>query len=821
MSGWMPVESLAQDIRFAWRTLRNSPGFALVAMLTLTLGIGANTAIFSVVDAVLVRGLPYADADRLMVLRERVGKDGIGSVAYPNYLDWRAWNHSFEDLASWSAFDFVLTGGNEAEPIAGEGVTPSYFSVLGVSAMLGRTFSASENEVPGRDAVALIGYGLWQRRYGSDPHMLGRTLRLNNSDYTVIGVLPNGFLGLSDASEVWIPLVMHDVAFPQTAALDFLHTRGNHWVKVIGRLKSGLPIESARSEMDAIGARLASAYPRENGQRGTWVWNARERMLGGFRTPLLVLLGSVGVVLLIACANVANLMLARSATRGREFAIRAALGAGRGRLVRQLVTEGLVLATAAATAGLVAARWGLRSLLFMLPLSFPPFVHVELDRRIWVFTALLSIGTGLVLGIVPALNDGRLRLNDSLKKNAATTTGGSWKGLSGLFVFCEVALTLVLLIGAALLLKSLDRMLRGPTGFEPDRLLTLKFYVPQRPFTADGRTRFGPELARFLETVPGVQSAAVTYIDPFIWGGIQRGFTIEGHAPISNEDADEIYYQECGPDYFRTMGVPVVAGREFTWRDDKNSPGVVIVSEAFTRRYWPGEVALGKRVKYGPQDSSQPWMQVIGIVGDLKFASLRQDPESGGVLYGPVLQSHMINGMSAIVRAQSDPANLMGRLREAVRNFDPQVPIANITTVEQRMRENAAQTRSYALLLGLFAALSLVLALVGVYGVISYWVAQRAREIGIRMALGARSGDVVRLVVGLSVKPIAGGVLAGLAGAYGVTGLMTSLLYHVNAADPSIFAVLGLALAIVAIAGCAVPMLRATRVDPISVLRAE
>jgi predicted permease len=814
------VESLVRDLRYGFRILRRSPAFAATAIVTLGLGIGVNTAIFSVVDAVLWRGLPYPDATSLVLLRDRVGKDGVGAVAYPNFLDWRALSQSFEDLGAWGGADVVVSGGARTEPVSAEEVTPSYFRVLGLTPILGRAFTPQENEVPGRDAVVLIGHGLWQRRYGGDAAILGSTIRLNNNDYTIVGVMPQGFSGLSDAAEAWIPIAMHDVVHRQTARFDFLHTRDVRWLRVIGKLKNGTSLATARSEMETIGAELARAYPKENGERGVLVWSAADRMLGAFRTPMLILLGAVGFVLMIACANVANLVIARSAARGHEFALRAALGAGRGQLTRQLVVEGLLLSGIAAAVSLLVAQWGVHSLTAALPLSLPTFVRGQLDHRVLALTGLLAVATGTLLGVLPAIRAPRAMLNNALRSGGQSGARAPTRRLSGALVVSEVALALMLSIAAVLLIRSLDRLLHVPAGFQQERLVALKFYVPDRPAAAGGRNRFGPDLADFLATLPGVESAAVTDIDPFVWGGIQRAFTIEGRAAISNEEADGIYYQVCGPAYFRTMQIPMEAGREFTAQDAENRPLVVVVSHAFARRYWPAQSAIGKRLKFGPADSSQPWMEVVGVAGDIKFASLRQDP-SVGVLYGPLLQSDAIISETAVVRAKGDPTTIIPTLREAIRQRAPDLPVASITTLEQRMRDSAAESRAYASLLGFFAALAIALAVIGVYGVISYWVTERTQEIGIRVALGAGRAQVASLVVRQGLRPIVLGVCLGVLGSVALTRLMSGLLYHTSPLDPVTFVAASGALGVVAVCACLVPTTRATRVDPIVALRRD
>jgi predicted permease len=815
------LETLFQDVRFGTRMLAKNPGFTIVAILTLALGIGANTAIFSVVQAVLLRGLPFKDPAHLVRVNESVAKGGRSPVAYPNYLDWRAQNSVFEEMAAFGDCEMILNGKDESDRLDCEQVSDSYFPLLGVSAVLGRTFTPEENAVPMKHAVALIGYGLWQRRLGSDPQILGKSIRLNDYDYTIVGVLQKGFLGYSDTAEVWIPMMMRDAAWPQVAKYDYLHTRDIHFHKVLARLKPGVSIRKAQAEMDTIAAELAKAYPKENSERRVLVTPATEDYVRSFRAPLLVLLGAVVFVLLIACANVTNLILTRSAARDRELAIRLALGAGRGRLIRQFLTESLLLTFGGTLAGVTLAFWSLDLLVSVLPVTFPSFTHVRLDAGVLTFAFSLAAGTALLLTVFPVLNSAHTDVNESLKESVKGSISLRGRQTGRLLIVSEVALALVLMIGAGLMLKSLAHLLADSPGFRPDHLVTLRFYVPERTYEGDGRSRFGPELAGRIAQFPGVESAAATFIDPFLWGGFQRGFTVEGHPPISNAEADTVYYQEIGPNYFHTMGIPLLAGRDFSTRDSLSTSGVVMVSESFARRYWPGQDPLGKRIKYGPADSTNPWIQIIGVAGNVKYNSLRQDPEVEPVIYGALLESEVIINMSLVVRTHSSPEAMLGPLREEMQRIDPAIPVYNVATLTERMHQDSAGTRSYGLLLALFAALALALAAVGIYGVMSYWVTQRTREMGIRLSFGARPRDLHRLLIGEGLRLALAGIAAGALGAVLVTRAMTGLLYGVKPFDPALFAALAAGLTGVVILACYIPARRATRVDPIVALRYE
>ena len=815
------LETFLQDVRFGARMLARNPGFTAVAIMTLALGIGANTAIFSVVQAVLLRGLPFKDPARLVRVNESVSKGGRSPVAYPNYLDWRAQNRVFDEMAAFGDCEMILSGKDKADRVLCEQVSDTYFPLLGVTATLGRTFTPEENAVPMKDAVALIGFGLWQRRFGADPHIVGEHVRLNDYEYTIVGVLPKGFRGYTDAAEVWIPMMMRDAAWPQVAKYDFLHSRDIHFHKVLARLKSGVSIAMAQMQMETVAAQLAEAYPKENRERGVLVTPATEDYVRSFRSPLLVLLGAVAFVLLIACVNVTNLILTRNAARERELAIRLALGAGRGRLIRQFLTESLLLTFGGALAGIALAFWGLDLLVSVLPMSFPSFAHIQLDGGVLAFACALAAGTALLLTVLPVFNSARTDVSGSLKESVKSSLSLRGRQTGRLLIVSEVALALVLMIGAGLMLRSLEHLLADSPGFRPDHLVTLRFYVPDRKFEADGRNRFGPELAEKIAQFPGVDSAAATFIDPFLWGGFQRGFTVEGHAPISNAEADTVYYQEIGPNYFHTMGTPILRGRDFSTRDSLSASGVVLVSESYARRYWPGQDAIGKRLKYGPADSKSSWMQVIGVAGNIKYNSLRQDPEAEPVIYGALLQSEVVINMNLVIRTRNASESMLGPLREEIQRIDPAIPVYNVATLSERMSKDSAETRSYGLLLTLFATLALLLAAVGVYGIMSYWVTQRTREMGIRLSFGARPADLHWLVMGEGVRLALAGIAAGATGAVLLTRSMTSLLFGVKPFEPLLFAALAAGLTAVVILACYIPARRATRVDPMIALRYE
>ena len=814
------MERLLQDLRYGLRTLRNNPAFTFVAVLTLALGIGANTAIFSVVSAVLLRSLPYTEPERLVVVNETAGGKAM-PVSYPNFLDWRDESQAFETLAAWVPDDLSLTGIDQAERIPAEIVSEDYFSLLGVSAAQGRTFLPDENRAPGGHPAAVISDGCWQRRFAGDPNMIGRTLKLNEMEFTVVGIMPASFEGFSGDAEVWVPMMMRAALYPQTARFNFLGSRDIHWHRVLGRLKPGATRGGAQAELDTITARLAAEYPQANEGRGARVAAAHETLVSNVRSPLLVLLGAVGFVLLIACANVANLLLVRAAARSREIAIRVALGAQRGRIIRQLLTESMVVAFLAGVAGLLLALWGVDLLVSILPLSLPRFAAIHINPGVVAFTTLVSLITGVMLGLVPAMHASKPNLNEVLKDGSKATGGPRGARVRRALVVAEVALALVLMIGAGLMLRSFQRMLASDPGFKPDHLVTLRFEVPNNSYQGELRAGVTQLLIERIEALPGVDSAAVTFIDPFKWSGINRGYTIEGRGPVPPAERDTVFYHNISPGYFRTMGIPFLTGRDFSVADRFGSQPVMIVSDSFARRYWPGENPLGKRLKFGPENSKAPWIAVVGVAGNMKFRTLRQDPSAEPVVYTPLLQTDVIISLSLVVRTKIEAASMISSLRSELRSFDPDVPVYSIATLEDRLRGEMTETRSYALLMGLFGALAMTLSAVGIYGVMAYAVAQRTHEIGLRMALGATTTDVLKLVVGQGMVLALGGIAAGLAAALALTRAMSSLLFDISPTDPLTLAVISVALAAVALGACFVPARRATKVDPMIALRYE
>jgi predicted permease len=815
------MEALFKDIRYGIRGLLKRPGFTAIVVITLGLGIGANTAFFSVVNAVLLRSLPYRDSGRLVALWETVSKDRRNPTSYPNFLDWRAQNQSFEEMAAYAATDFTLAGQTQTDRIEGELVSEDYFSLLGVSAAQGRVFLPEENRTGNGRPVEFFSYGCWQRRFGADPSLLNRTINLNEAAFTIVGIMPQGFRGFSGTAEVWAPIAARDLLWPQTARFNFLGSRDVHWHRAIGRLKPGVSLERAQADMDAIGVRLAHDYPQANDKRGVQIALAQDYLVGKLRTPLLVLLGAVGFVLLIACANVANLLLARAAERSKEISIRLALGAGRRRLVQQLLTESLLLALCGGGVGLLFALWGTDVLVSILPITLPSFAAPQIDLRVLGFASLIAILTGLLMGLAPALQASQLNLNEWLKEGSKSSGGQRSHRTRSLLVAAEIALALMLMIGAGLMLKSFQRMQQVDPGFKPDHLLTLRIDVPNQKYQGEQRARLGQQLIERAQALPGVESAAITFTDPFVFDGINLAYAIEGHAPLSPAERDSAFLHLISPNYFQTMGIPLLTGRDFALSDNLKAPGVVIVGDSLARRYWPGENAVGKRLKFAPDDPKSPWLTVVGVASNIKFRSLRQDLNAETIIYQPNLQSNVVVGLSLLVRTKTDPKAMLTTLQGMVRDFDSDIPAYSMATMTDRLADQTTDVRSFAWLIGAFALLAVLLASIGIYGVMSYAVSQRTQEVGIRIALGARSSDVLRLIIWQSLRVTLVGVIVGLLGAFAVTRSLSGLLFEVQPNDPSIFAFITVLLVGVALFACYIPARRATKVDPLVALRYE
>jgi putative ABC transport system permease protein len=808
------METLLRDLRYGFRGLARKPAFAAVAAIALALGIGANTAIFSVVNAVLLRPLPYRDADRLVMVWEKDAARGWlqSSVAPANFIDWREQNTVFEQIAA--AFDssYNLAGAGEPERIQGQNVSASLFPLLGVEAALGRTFLPEEDRAGG-GRVAIISYGLWQRRFGEDPRILGQPLTLDGEQVVVVGVLPRGFQFINRESDLWMPFLS---GLPEAAQM-----RGDHFLRVVGRLKPGVTQAQAAAEMETIAARLQQQYPRTNSELGVTLVPLHEQLVGAIKPTLFILLGAVGFVLLIACANVANLLLARAAGRQKEIAIRQALGASRLRLILQLLTESMALAVVSGAFALLLAFWSARLLSALIPDNLSQSRGVAIDGRVLGFTLLLSLLTGIAFGIAPALQGSRPDLSETLKEGGRGTAGPGHNRMRSLLVVSEIALALMLLVGAGLTIKSFLRLRNQPPGFEPDKLLTLRMELLRSKYTTpEQRTAFYDAVLARVKELPAVEAAGVVTWLPLTFKGGNLIFTIEGRpAPVDSE-VPAALGRVVSPDYFRAMRIPLLAGRAFDGRDTQRSAEVVIINQAMAERFWPGEDVIGKRIRRGGNDSTLPWISIAGVVGNVKQIELEREPDPE--MYLPYTQyTGFYLPRDLVVRTASDPLSLVAAVRNAVWSVDKDQPVFNVQTMEQILSESVSRARFNTLLIGIFGAVALVLAAVGIYGVMSYSVTQRAHEIGIRMALGATSKDVLKLVVGQGFKLVSIGVAIGLASAFILTRLMESLLYGVSATDLPTFAAITAVLVSVAILASYIPARRATKVDPMAALRHE
>ena len=807
------METLWQDLRYGVRMLLKKPGFTFVAVLTLALGIGANSAIFSVVNAVLLRPLPYQDPERLALVWWSVPKLSLDVMpaSAPDFNDWKNQNQVFERLAALEGLSFNLTGEGEPERVQGAAVSADLFPLLGVQASAGRTFSAEE-EQPGRNKVVVLSHNLWQRRYGSDPKLIGQAIALNGESYIVTGVMPPGFRFPEGAEEinVWVPLAFD---------ADVMSRRGHRYLIVVGRLKPGITLQQAQTEMNVVASRLAQQYPDTNTGWGIKVASLHAELTEDIGPALLVLLGAVGFVLLIACANIANLQLARATARQKEIAIRLALGASRFRLIQQFLTESVLLAVLGGALGLLLALWGVDALVHLLPADVPRLEQVGIDTYVLGFTLLVSLLTGIFLGLAPALQATKPDLTEALKEGGKTLMGSLRRSrVRSLLVISEVALALVLLIGAGLMIESFQHLRKVNPGFNPENVLKMDLALPEQKYAEDyQQAAFFQQLLEKVESLPGVLSAGVS-TNPPLTDDSKSDFSIEGRPPQAQGGEDAASYGSVSPNYFRALGIPIVKGRAFTEQDTSQSTPVVIISETMARRYWPDEDPIGKRLKQGDPEDPDPWLTIIGIAGDVRRYGLDEDlkPE----IYFPYLQKPS-PAMALVVRAFTSPTSMVAAVRNQVQAIDKEQPVYDVKTMDQLLAESVASRRLSMLLLGIFAALALVLSAVGIYGVISYSVSQRTHEVGIRMALGAQPWDILRLIVKQGMVLVIIGLLVGLAGAFAMTRVMSSLLYGVSATDPLTFIGLSLLLAGVALLACLIPARKATKVDPMVALRYE
>ena len=815
-SGLRP-ELIAADVRYAFRTLRRNPGFAIVVLLTLALGIGANAAIFSVVNGVLLRPLPYRDADRLMVIWGDLRRPGVNQIpaSAGEYLDYRDRSHAFEQVAAYDTVGFNLTGGGEPERVEGAVVTTTFFALLGASAQAGRTFVAAEDQ-PGRDDVVVLSHSLWTRRFSANPAIVGQTIPVDGRPAQVVGVMPAAFQFPDRSIEIWKPFLLDAEAVSD-------NNRGSHGYTALARLKAGFSRQQAQADLTAVTAAFKADHPGNyrNGF-GATLRPLHEEIVGDTGRPLMVLLGAVAVVLLIACANVANLLLARAASRRKEIALRTALGASRGRLVRQLMTESVLVSAIGGLIGLGLAAWGVDLLIASAPDSIPRIQEVGVDLRVACFTALVSLATGLVFGLVPALRASRAPLNDALKEGGRAG-GGGVHGLTGrALVVSEVALSLVLLIAAGLLIHSFTRLQDVAPGFDSSRLLTFRLSLPESRYTTFQKGQsFFDEFFTGLRRTPGVRSVAAINALPFSGLGGSRSFHIEGREEKRPEDQTEEQLRIVTDGYFAAMGIPILAGREFTERDALNQPRVAAVNDAMAKKHWPHESPIGKRVSFSTNEPE--WYEVVGIAGNIKHRALENAdrPELYVPYRQPLFAGWTVRPMYVVARTSADPASTAAMARHEIARVDRDQPISDVRTMDERIGRSLSSRRFSTVLLALFAGLALTMAAVGIYGIVAYSVTERTHEIGVRVALGAQRRDVMAMVVGQGMTMTIVGAAIGVAASAALARLMSSLLFGVSAVDPATFVAIPLLLVAVALAACYVPARRATRVDPLQSLRAE
>jgi putative ABC transport system permease protein len=809
------MQTLWQDIRYGVRILLKNPGFAAVSVLTLALGIGANTAIFSVVDAVLLRPLPFPQPERIFAIHQAMPEKGIpkSGASYPNYLDWARQNHSFEKLAAMRSTTMALSGQGEAIFVDTAAVTGGYFGVFEQNAFLGRTLQMSD-DLPSADAVVVISETLWRSRFGADPKILGRTVSLDQHPFVIVGVVQGNFrppVPDSDAT-AWVPLAQNDI-FAQVH-----EHRGGHYVEVVGRLKPGVTRQKAQAEMDSIQEGLQAQFPDNNKGWNTWIVPLQEDVVGDTRTELLVLLGAVGLVFLIACANVASLQLARAASRGREIAIRVALGAGRGRLVRQFLTECVLLGIAGGVAGLALAYATVQGLTSWIPADVPRLSEIHLDARVLAFGIALSIVSGIVFGLAPGWHVAGTRFSDALKEGARGGGEDSRRrGLRSAIVIAETALAMILLTGAGLLIRSFERLQNVNAGFNASHLLTAQIDLPKAQYAKPQQwAAFESQLVERLNSMPGVDEATAGLPLPMVGGYINIGFEIEGEPPKSKSERLSANFATINPNYFHVMQIPLLRGREFAGADQPGAPSVCVISATMARRFFPNGNAIGKRITVGFPESVM--REIVGIVGDVKDRDLA-DPDPTQV-YAPFSQNPFW-AMTLGVRTHGAPAHLGAAIREQVRALDPALPVENLKPMTEVVAESIAEPRFRTTLLGLFAATALLLAAVGIYGVISYNTGRRTREIGIRVALGAQRRDVLSLVLREGFALSAAGTALGIVGAAALAHFLATLVFGISTGDPLTYLSVTVLLLGVALLACYIPARRAMRVDPMVALRYE
>jgi len=813
------VSEVAQDLRYALRQLRRNPGFTIVAILTLALGIGANTAIFSVVNGVLLNPLPYPQPNRLVALYSRTAQFSNASISYPNFLDWVRDNRSFSAMAAYRPDNFSLTGMGEPERVPIDMISAPFFSILGVKPVLGRSFTPEEDQA-GAAPVVLISGGLWKRKFGSSPDVLGKVLTLNSRAYTIVGVIPPSFYYIGNnfqRCDAYVPI-------GQMNNPTFHDRRASMGMDAVGRLKPGVTFEQAKSDMDALAQHLAETYPEADKDTGITLIPLKQNVVGEIQPYLLVLLAAVALVLLIACVNVANLMLARSTGRLREFAIRIALGAGRGRVIRQLLTESVLLALAGGGLGLLVATWGLQAALKVLPEALPRVQEVHLDARVLLFTLAVSLLTGILFGLAPALKTSAANLQQTLKEGGRGSSGARHRTQSA-FIVVEVALAVVLLAAAGLMIRSLAGLWSVDPGFDPHRVLAFRSSWPPLP-SADATRQSWREIQDRLNGIPGVQASSLTLGSVPTVGDSSMPFWLAGQPkPASNSQMKMSLFYLVQPDYLKVMRIPLLRGRFLNAGDNEHAPFVIVIDERFAQLYFPGRDPVGQRVNF---DILNTTAEIVGVVGHIKQWGLSESASSPilAQCYFSVYQLPdpfvpLVATLGIVVRTQASPLAQAGVVRRTLNQINSRSVMFGTTTLDRILSDSLASQRFSMILMGVFAALALLMASIGIYGVISYFTSQRTHEIGIRMALGAERKDVLKMVVGQGLKLALIGVAIGIAGALALTRFLASLLYGVKPTDPLTFAAVSLILATVALSACYIPARRAASVDALVALRYE
>ena len=815
------------DLRFAFRMLAKAPGFTAIAVFTLALGIGANTAIFSVVNALLLKPLPFPDPQQLvafgMTNTRQKEQTSLGSLSYPDFFDFREQNQTLASSSIYRDRAFALTGEQGATSLRGVKSSAEFFDVLGIKPVIGRTFSRDDELAGGGTGgfKVILSDDFWRQHFGGDPNVLGRTVELDRCLYTVIGVMPPRFQYPIQSDPISFYVTIAEDAASSDGSKPVTTERGNHMLETIARLKPGITLDQAQADLSTVAARLEKQYPNTNSYFGVRFKPLREELVGDVRSALYVLFGAVVCVLLIANANVANLLLARASVRGKEMALRAAVGASRGQIVRQLLTESMILAGLGGLCGLLIAQWGTDALIKLVPQDIPRIADIRLDGVVLAFTVLVSLGTGIIFGLVPAWQASNVDLNSSLKSGTRTGAGEHKARLRNGLVMGEVALALVLLICASLLIQTFARLGRVQPGFRSDRLLTASIQVPDTGYPKNENViAFYDRFLKRIRALPGVESASAIRPLPLSGSNMTTDFDIEEH-PLPEGQRAAAPVRAIGTDYFATAGIPMRQGRGFDERDQLNSPPVVIVNERFAQRYFPGQNAIGKRIKPGfsADDSGEKMREIIAVVGNVKHVSLKNEDSPEMYLPRTQLPVHM---MSLVVRTNvSDPSTITASLRKELTALDPSIPLSNVRVFDEYISRSLARPRFNALLLSIFAGSALVLTAIGIYGVLAYSVAQRTNEIGIRIALGAAQSNIFKLVIGQAMTVVAISVAIGLVGAFAATRLLNSLLFGVSAWDSITFSAIVLLISLVAFLAAWLPARRAANVDPIVALRTE